>query len=65
MHKALADKGRRGRNGQEAMRTKRGFAVMGLLLVLLTAGCADTGANSDNDKRGVFYGGVSAGGTRP
>jgi hypothetical protein len=47
------------------MRTRRGFAVIGLLLALLTAGCADTGAASDNDKRGVFYGGVSAGGTRP
>jgi hypothetical protein len=47
------------------MRIRRGFAVIGLLLALLTAGCADTGATSDNDKRGVFYGGVSAGGTRP
>jgi hypothetical protein len=47
------------------MRTRRGFAVIGLLLALLTAGCADTGATSDDDKRGVFYGGVSAGGARP
>jgi len=47
------------------MRTRRGFAVIGLLLGLLTAGCTDTGAASDNDKRGVFYGGVSAGGARP
>ena len=39
--------------------------VLGLLLLLTAAGCADTGANSDNDKRGVIYGGVSAGGTRP
>jgi hypothetical protein len=41
------------------------FAVMGLVLSLLTAGCADSGSASDNDKRGGFYGGVSAGGTRP
>ena len=47
------------------MRRKRGFAVVGLLLALLTAGCADTGSTSDNDKRGVFYGGVTGGGTRP
>ena len=47
------------------MRTRRGFVVIGLLLALLAAGCADTGATSDNDKRGVFYGGVSAGGARP
>jgi hypothetical protein len=47
------------------MKTRRGFAVIRLLLVLLTAGCTDTGTTSDNDKHGVFYGGVSAGGTRP
>ena len=47
------------------MSIRRWFAVIGLMLALLTAGCADTGAVSDNDKRGVFYGGVSAGGTRP
>jgi hypothetical protein len=64
-HGIVADKGGRGRNGQEAMRIRRGFAVIGLLLALSAAGCADTGAASDNDKRGVFYGGVSAGGTRP
>jgi hypothetical protein len=52
-------------NGQEAMRTRRGLAVIGFLLALLATGCADPGATSDNDKRGVFYGGVSAGGTRP
>jgi hypothetical protein len=38
---------------------------MALMLSLLAAGCADPGASSDNDKRGVFYGGVSAGGARP
>ena len=47
------------------MSIRREFAVIGFLLALLTAGCADTGGTSDNDKRGVFYGGVSAGGTRP
>ncbi|MBV8507166.1 MAG: hypothetical protein JOZ11_15330 [Alphaproteobacteria bacterium] len=51
------------------MSTRRGFAAIGLLLALLTAGliagCADTGSTSDNDKRGVFYGGVTGGGTRP
>jgi len=41
------------------------FSVMGLVLSLLTAGCADPGTASDNDKRGVFYGGVSVGGTGP
>jgi hypothetical protein len=48
-------------------RMKRGhwFSAMGLMLSLLATGCADAGATSDNDKRGVFYGGVSAGGTRP
>ena len=51
------------------MRTRRGLAVIGLLLALLTAGltagCADPGSTSDNDKRGVFYGGVTGGGTWP
>jgi hypothetical protein len=47
------------------MRIRRSFAAIGLLLALLAAGCADTGAASDNDKRGVFYGGVSASGPRP
>ena len=47
------------------MNPGRGFAVIGLLLVLLMAGCADTGSTSDNDKRGVFYGGITGGATRP
>ena len=41
------------------------LAIAGLLLSLLVAGCADTGASSDNDKRGGFYGGIIGGGTRP
>ena len=47
------------------MRTRYWCAVIGLLLALVAAGCADSGTASDNDKRGVLYGGVSAGGTRP
>ena len=47
------------------MRTTSLITVLGLLLSLLVAGCADTGAASDNDRRGVFYGGISAGGSRP
>jgi hypothetical protein len=47
------------------MKRRYWFSVMGLVLSLLTAGCADPGTASDNDKRGVFYGGVSASGTRP
>jgi hypothetical protein len=49
----------------ERMKTGHWFSAMGLMLSLLATGCADAGATSDNDKRGVFYGGVSAGGTRP
>ena len=58
---------RASRNDRMGERMKRGhwFSAMGLMLSLLAAGCADAGATSDNDKRGVFYGGVSAGGTRP
>jgi hypothetical protein len=39
--------------------------LLGFLASLLVAACADSGNSSDNDKRGVFYGGISAGGTRP
>jgi hypothetical protein len=39
--------------------------MIALTLFLLAAGCADRDTSSDNDKRGGFYGGVSAGGTRP
>ena len=47
------------------MASRRLASVMALMLLLFAAGCADPGATSDNDKRGVFYGGVSAGGARP
>jgi hypothetical protein len=36
-----------------------------LLLSLVAAGCADSGASSDTDKRGGFYGGISGGGSWP
>lgn len=36
-----------------------------LLLSLLAAGCANNDAASDNDNRGVFYGGVTGGGSWP
>ena len=47
------------------MRTRWWFAVAGLLLALWGAGCTDTGTASDNDKRPVFYGGVTGGHTSP
>ena len=47
------------------MKPRFWFSVIALMLSLLAAGCADRDTASDNDKRGVFYGGVSAGGARP
>ena len=35
------------------------------LVAALVAGCANKDTASDNNQRGGFYGGVSAGGTRP
>jgi hypothetical protein len=49
----------------EVARSRSWLALIGLVLSLAIAGCADTGATSDNDKRGVFYGGVSGGHTWP
>ena len=41
-------------------------AAIAVLLSLLVAGCADSGSSSsDQDKHGVFYGGVSGGRTWP
>ena len=40
------------------------FAVIGLLIAVSGAGCADIGSTSDKDQRGVFYGGATAGGAR-
>ncbi len=57
--------GTRNNGAGEGMKKRYWFSVMALMLSLVAAGCADPGAASDNDKRGVFYGGVSAGGTRP
>ena len=39
--------------------------LFGLVATLLAAGCVNKDTASDSDKRGGFYGGVSAGGTRP
>ena len=47
------------------MKRKCWFYVIGLMLSLTAVGCAGPDNASDNDKRGVFYGGVSAGGARP
>jgi hypothetical protein len=47
------------------MRARFWFSAVGLLFALLSAGCADSGAASNNDKRPMFYGGVSGGGTWP
>ncbi len=47
------------------MKTARWPALLGFLLALLGSGCADDRADTDSDKRGGIYGGVSAGGTRP
>jgi hypothetical protein len=41
------------------------LGLIGLLLTLSAVGCADTGAASDNNKRPVYYGGVTGGGTWP
>lgn len=54
-----------GRRITRRMDIVRWPALCGLLASLLTAGCADSGAASDNDKRGGFYGGMSGGGTWP
>jgi hypothetical protein len=51
----------------------RRLGLLGLLVILMAAGCANSrdtsDANnrdtSDNDKRGGFYGGISGGGTWP
>ena len=39
--------------------------LFGLVATLLGGGCANKDTTSDSDKRGGFYGGISAGGTRP
>lgn len=41
------------------------LAVIGLMLSLLGAGCADRANSSDSTEHGGFYGGVSGGWTRP
>jgi len=42
-----------------------GPLLLALVAALLAAGCANKDTASDNNQRGGFYGGVSAGGTRP
>jgi hypothetical protein len=39
--------------------------LLGLVVTLLAAGCANKDTASDNNQRGGLYGGISAGGTRP
>ena len=47
------------------MRVRFRLGLVGLFLSLALAGCAESGAASGNDKRGVFYGGVTGGRTWP
>jgi hypothetical protein len=47
------------------MNAARWSALLGLLLTLFAFACTDDRSASESDKRGGFYGGVSAGGTRP
>lgn len=47
------------------MPTRFWLALIGLFLTFSAAGCADRGTATDDDRRGVFYGGVTAGGSRP
>jgi hypothetical protein len=47
------------------MNPPRWRVLLAFLLALFAAGCTDDRAASDSDKHGGFYGGVSAGGTRP
>jgi hypothetical protein len=46
---------------EDDMRAMFRLGLIGLFLSLVLAGCADSGTGSDNDKRGVFYGGVTGG----
>jgi hypothetical protein len=39
--------------------------LIGLLFLLLTAGCASNQPDADTDKRGGFYGGINGGGVWP
>jgi hypothetical protein len=43
----------------------RWSSLIGLMVALLIAGCADSGNSSDNDRRGGLYGGIFGGGARP
>jgi hypothetical protein len=41
------------------------LVLIGLVLLLLIAGCASNGPTADTDKRGGFYGGINGGGVWP
>jgi catechol 2,3-dioxygenase-like lactoylglutathione lyase family enzyme len=53
------------REGRWIVRQTRWSILLGLLASLVAAACADSGASSDNDRRGGFYAGISGGGTWP
>jgi hypothetical protein len=47
------------------MRKRSWFALLGVLVAVLLVGCAGPGGTSDDDRRPVFYGGVTGGHTSP
>jgi len=47
------------------MKKRRWFALFGFLVAASLAGCAGPGGASDDDRRPVFYGGVTGGHTSP
>src|SRR4029077_14495576 len=53
------------REGRRVSMQMRWSILLGLLVALLMAGCADSGNSSDNDRRGGLYGGIFGGGARP
>ena len=55
----------KGRRLRIEMRALCRLALIGLLISLLAAGCANSDAASDKDRHGSFYGGISGGGTWP
>jgi hypothetical protein len=47
------------------MKMARWSALLALVVSLFSAGCANDGAASNNDRQGGFYGSISGGGIRP
>jgi hypothetical protein len=47
------------------MKARSWLALITVWLSLTIAGCAASGTDADNDKRGTFYGGVFGAGTLP